>query len=223
MWETSNGPRILLPRERALFLHGTLALRDYLPDADEDSDLPEIGISAFDQIPAVDRPHVLLWVAEHVLGDGPAPPPRCWSAGTIAAVFAHLDGRVELEIEDIDLESGIPRTEWRRLIREAWIERCMPDIELQFPNGEGPQQSLDSRDLQEWRFKLEGMTEEILADSDYEVDEILDLSPEKAAAAKEYLGIETDYYTEAPPTFSPEERHRLDTLRKTLVSEADKK
>ena len=222
MWNTADGPRKLQPRERSLFLHGALALRDFLHDVHEGNDHFDVGVSVFDRIPAVDRPHVLLWVAEHVLGDGPPPPIRGWSAGTIAAVFAYVETMMELEIEDFKLEGGISLIPWRRRIHEAWMERCLPNTEVRFPKGEGVHQPLDSQNLEEWRFKIGGLTEEILADADYEVDEILDVSPERATATKEYLGIENDYYTEPAPTFSSEDRQRLAKLRTLLGSEADR-
>jgi len=220
MWQTPDGPRQLKGRERALFVETVLTFYDLLRDAEED-DPPDVGVPVFDRIPIEDRRYVLLWVAEHALGEGPAPAVRSWSAGTLAALFAHLETMTELEIENDELlEDGSPGTSWRKLVHAAWMEQCFPEIDVTFRKGEGDKQSLTSRDLDHWAFKIECLSGALLEDDDYAMEEIMDIPPQRASAAKDYLGIANDYYTEPHPSFSERERARLTGFHRILLSEA---
>jgi hypothetical protein len=221
MWQTPDGPRRLKGRERAVFVEAVLTLYDLLRDTEEHEDAPETGVPIFDRVPIEDRRYVLLWVAEHVLGKGPAPPVRSWSAGTLGAVFAHLETMTALEIEnEALLEDAPPTTTWRKLIHEAWMERCFPEIDVKFRKGEGAKQPLTSPDLDQWSFKIEGLSAALLEDADYAMEEIMDIPPQRASETKEYLGISEEYYTEPHPSFSEQERQRLVAFHRGLLPEA---
>jgi hypothetical protein len=43
------------------------------------------------------------------------------------------------------------------------------------------------------------------------------------AGAKEYLGIELDYFTEAPPVFPPQERKRLEAFHAALIRKVSRR
>ena len=60
----------------------------------------------------------------------------------------------------------------------------------------------------------------MLGDEDYVMEEMMDIPPDRAAAAKETLGIADDYFAEAHPAFSPPERERLAAFHRTLLAEA---
>lgn len=238
MWDTPRGPRKLGGRERAAFVAALLSLFDHLKDAYESGDDFPVAVHVFNEIPLRDRAMLLLRVGEDVLGDGAAPEIQAWSAGTVAAVYCHLEGMVELEIDGQNLEEeegdnhlpdwGIPKCDpssrftWRTFVHEAWMELCFPDCEEIFPDGEGDRQTPDSEDLEEWTSKIESLAGEVLEDADYEMEEdFMDLSAPQAAGAKDWFGIQGDYFTTAPPFLSREERQELLRFRDALLRETE--
>lgn len=222
MWDSSAGVRKLQGKERTLFIEGLLSLHDHLRLDEEDDGLP-LDIPAFDDIPLTDRLSVLVFVADQVLGDGPPPKGYAWNEAAIGAIFAHLEVMIELEIEAADLpaEPGEDRSFWRRLVHEAWMERCFPASEVKWGKGEGNKQQLSSRDRDHWFFKSECLRSELLEDDDYTMDHFMDAPPDQVAGAKDFLGIPEEYFTQAPPVFPDAERARLDHVLRALQSEGN--
>lgn len=239
MWKTPRGERKLEGRERELFIKALLALYDMFREGEESgAAAPDVGVTVFDAIPLEDRAMAVLIVGEQVLGDGPGPGVRAWNAGTLGAIFAHLETLIELEIDSEDLGDaalakefeemglGIGREEagarfaWRKLIHDTWMDRCFPGVGIKFEKGEGDRQPLESKDLDAWTFKIEGLAGELLEDDDYRMETFMDVMPGQAAAAKEYLGIERDYFTDVPPVLSSEEKERLRAFHGVLLREA---
>ena len=99
MWQTVEGARKLLGKERRLFEAGAGALFEWLKLLDElDDDVPG-GTPAFDNIPVEKRRWLLLWVAEALLGDEPPPPLAAWNEGTVLAVFIHIQVQLWMEMD----------------------------------------------------------------------------------------------------------------------------
>ena len=236
MWKSPRGTRKVKGRERDSFVESVLSLYDYVREAQDGGDESEVGVPVFDHLPPEDRGVVLLHVAEHVLGAGAAPDVRAWNAGTIGAVFVHLETMIALEIETEDFrdeglgegpgaedfgfagkEDPASRVCWRKLVHEAWMERCFPECDVTFRKGQGNRQPIESKDRDAWVFKVQGLEGELLEDDDYAMEGMMDAPAGKVAGAKEYLGIELDYFTEAPPVFPTKERKRLEAFHAALI------
>lgn len=220
MWDTPAGIRKFQGRERDLFIQAALSLHEHLSDAGEDGGGLELDIPAFDHISLSERLAVLLHVAGHILGDGPAPAAYAWNEASIAAVYFHIEVMIELEIDaETVTEPGEDPVFWRRLVHEAWMDRCFPASEETWKKGEGNKQSVVSRDCDHWCFKVRCLAGEVLEDDDYAMDYFMDVSPGRAAGMKDFLGIPVEYFTQAPPAFSHEEVASLDALRRALLAE----
>jgi hypothetical protein len=220
MWDTPKGIRKLKGRERALFRAALLSLFDELRGATPE-DEPEFGVPAFDTIDLEERPWILLLAAEALLGDGEAPEIRAWNEGSLAAVYEWVRGALIAEIELRETPGRAPRsrTRWRGFVHIAWMEVVYPEIGAPSPRGEGEKQSVGSRDLDEWLYKLELLREEVLHDDDSSMDGLMDIPPEKANQLKEQLGIPEDYYTAIPPVLTDADRRRLEALYQALIEE----
>jgi hypothetical protein len=78
---------------------------------------------------------------------------------------------------------------------------------------ESPAQDCD--EIDDWETEIESLASGFLWDADFEYTEIPDMPPERAAAERESLGIDNDYFTALPPDPNDEEFDDLvDRIRK---------
>lgn len=219
MWNTSSGLRALDGKERRLFVRGVVELWTLLTD--EEGEWWSSGAPFFDDIPLADRSYALLEVADQLLHSAPPPEYTAWNEGAILAVFNLIGQRVEEEVtQDCPPGSAQARTHWRRLVHEAWMERCyVPDDLIDWERDEGPHQSLRSRNLEFWDFKVLLLTDEILFDRDCEMDDFIRMPPEIAATIQREMGIEGNYYTAASPALQEADRKRLLGFLETFLEE----
>ena len=97
MWRTVCGDRVLVGKERSLFVHAAASLLDYLLD-DEDDEIT--GVPQFDRLEPNTR-IVLLRDVVQALTDPTMPIPELTALNEAAvhAVFEFVRGEVGMEIE----------------------------------------------------------------------------------------------------------------------------
>lgn len=178
MWRTSCGDRKLKGAEAGLFAETLLSLLDEAEsDQLEDYDL---GIEAFDRLTYGQKISTLSTVGNALLREDVAPPKltAALEAG-VAAVFSHLWLQVLLEIDVGDMGAF-----WREVVIAAREEKGVEEI---------PEATCD--DPGEWDMEIQGVTDYILWDRDYEDGALhLDKPPEKSEALRTFARISEDYY-----------------------------
>jgi hypothetical protein len=220
VWHTEPGDRKLTGKERKLFVHAVVALCDAIRDLeDDDEKLVDVGV--FERMSREDRCYALLRVTEHLLNDEPDPPLTAWNEAAILAVYRFIWVALETELRSARKVKSPPY--WRRLIHDAWMDRCYEPGEIKFKKDEGHRQRPDSRKSDAWDFKIECLMNEVLWDTDCEMDDVVvDLPPDHAKAIKGEMGISADYYTAVPPLVTEEEKGRLNRFLARLRKEAAK-
>ena len=209
MWNTQDGIRKLVGKERRLFSAAARSLFHRLGElADIEVDWNS-GSPAFDSIPIENRRWLLLLVAEALLGDEPDPSLGAWNEGAVLAVFNHLKEEVQFEI-DYQPEGALDEPAYMRSrVHDAWMEHIDKTEMAEYGEEEGPHQPLDSTDFDEWDSKIEFLADQILFDRDCEDETVMDLNPAIAEMCKQQLGIHEDYYVSIPPLLKGSDRKRL--------------
>jgi hypothetical protein len=131
------------------------------------------------------------------LTDSKVKPPELVAANEAAvyAVFRHVYGEVEVEIDEAKFADADDLQDWRRLVLAARQE-AHADEESDPDAGEV---EADSSDLDEWDMLIEGLADRILWDRDWEAeDDVVDLPPEAARAVHRLARIGDDYFVAAP-------------------------
>lgn len=198
MWHTVCGDRVLVGKERSLFVHGAAGLLDFLL---EDTDDEMTGVGQFDRLEPNVRV-VLLRDVVQALTDPTVPMPELTAVNEAAvhAVFEFMRGEVGIEIECAHLAGeradfqDCDQFYWRRLVLAAYAEGCEPDDADDGEDG----MSVACTDVEEWDSQLECLADQILWDRDWEMEEIMDASPEQARMLKRSLGIDEDYFLATP-------------------------
>ena len=110
----------------------------------------------------------------------------------IAAIFHHLSDWIQYELDcEEDFEDMVNDNPyfWRELALAAFAE---------FANDELPDRSC--RDDDEWELIIEGLSDRILWDNDFNsVGAFLDTEPDKAEEMRDKMGIDDSYYRAVPP------------------------
>jgi hypothetical protein len=209
MWRTSNGERVLQGAERDLFCAGIAVVWDLVEDSDEDGDLSECGLEAFDCLQQSQKLALLALVGEALSNDAvQAPALTAHTEATVASVFQHIRESTAMEVETASAANAtVGSTFWRRLILAACqqVEADEPDS---LP-------SMTSEEFDEWDLLLECLAGRILWDSDYEMGDVfLDADPAKTHADMRMLGIADDYYRAVAPDATDQDLPKVrDTLR----------
>jgi hypothetical protein len=200
MWHTEIGDRILKGAEAKLFAEALLDLVDDINLSPEDD--YKLGVPVFDNLTYNQKISILAVIGNGLFKeDVPVIQLSALNEGAIASVFEHVKNRMMLEIEE-DIKPY-----WRALVREASIESGLGNIP-----------PLRSRESEEWDCCIESLSEQVLWDSDYLEDNILDDSPEKSSVLKKALAINEDYFIDIPP--DPDEKEtkkRLKELQQLCV------
>lgn len=208
MWRTPSGDRKLAGAERRLFLSGAVALEELLRGAVQAGDDVPVGVGPFDNLETERRRWLLIQVAVALGGDGPAPDLNAYSESAVMAVFTAV--RINMGAE-VGITSGTPdeQNRWRRLAREAWMERCSDNTKLHHRD-EGYRQSESSANITEWHDKIEDLADLILWDRDFEMEEsLVDRPPGAARATRNALGIDTGYFRSVPDMPGEKEQREL--------------
>jgi hypothetical protein len=181
MWHTEIGDRILQGAEAKVFAEGLLDLVDetYLnPENDY-----KLGIPIFDNLTYNQKISILLTIANGLFKKNVRIIElTALNEGAISSVFEHIRNGLMFEVE----ENMKPC--WRVLVGEALIELGLEEIP-----------PLESRESDEWDCCIDSLSDQILWDTDYLQDKILDDSPEVATEIKETCGINKDYFIDVTP------------------------
>lgn len=208
MWRTPSGERRLQGLERRLFLTGAVALEELLRVAIQTDDDVMVGVAPFDGLALDRRRWLLLQVAVALGGEQPAPELNALSESAVAAVFATV--RINVGAEAGVEAAQEARARWRKLVRDAWMDRCS-DQTRRYDRDEGYRQAESSYNFQEWSDKLEDLADLILWDRDFELDEaVADRDPRRAADARHALGIDSGYFRSVPEPPREEECKELE-------------
>ena len=206
MYHTPLGIRVLTGAERQLFVASLATIVEQLSLGDDFLIRgPLEGLQANQKIA------VLHTIARALLCED-EPPPKLTASieAAVGAVFDRCTTLLSMEIlGDIDTEfdfvSGHPS--WHAMVWEACRETGILD-ELAEDGDDGSD---------DWGLLLECLEGRVLWDRDWEMDEQLDADPKASGRAKRILGIDRDYFVDAPPDPSDADADRLLAELESLV------
>jgi hypothetical protein len=195
MWNTSEGIRTLEGAEARLFREVLGCLVDECRMSEEYQDDYPLGIEAFDALSYGQKLAMLEIVGHGLLVKSVEPPElTAVSEGAVGAVYQHLRGCVQFELDTADCDF------WRPLIRAALLDiQKNEPFESQIPPAK-------CRDFDKWDFWIDLLEERIVWDYDWDGDMVgMDRSPEQITQLKQMLDIPEDYYVAVAPDPTPEE------------------
>ena len=203
MWRTDRGERILKGAEAIVFAEALSALLDYaITDQFDDY---ESGVACFDNLTYGQKLSVLATIGNGLFRKDVAPVDlTAVVEGAIAAVFQNLKDSIALEIDEPEFG-----TDWRELVIAARKEAEVEDIPAP-----------TCTDVDEWELEVEGLTDRILWDRDYEDDHTyMDHPPEKTQWLKHMARIRDDYFTAIADDLADEEaKAQIKELKKLCDS-----
>ena len=203
MWRTDRGERILKGAEAIVFAEALSALLDYaITDQFDDY---ESGVACFDNLTYGQKLSALATIGNGLFRKDVAPVDlTAVVEGAIAAVFQNLKDSIALEIDEPEFG-----TDWRELVIAARKEAEVEDIPAP-----------TCTDVDEWELEVEGLTDRILWDRDYEDDHTyMDQPPEKTQWLKHMARIRDDYFTAIADDLADEEaKAQIKELKKLCDS-----
>ena len=242
MWHTSRGDRTLRGAEAELVGHGVDSIIDalvtYIDDEDESATASEChsGIRLFDRLTPSQRIALLHDVTAHLLTPTETPfPLSAHAEAAVAAIFIEVRDQVAIEIDlfpdgpsDKADSSGDESEDvtWRQLVLAAhesvFRTEHTPEDGFDFDFGPFPDDieipDHACRDINQWEWLIESLTDAILWDRDYEMaDTFLDIDPGVSQQRRRLLGIDDDYFTQIAPDPSSEEAYRLAARTQSIV------
>jgi hypothetical protein len=179
MWRTQCGERILEGDEARAFAESLASLLDNaIVDQFDDY---ESDVVCFDNLTYGQKISVLATIGNGLFRkDIASVDLTAVVEGAIGAVFQYLKDMIVFEIEMS--EAG---TDWRELVVAARKGADVEDVPAP-----------TCTDVDEWELEVEGLSDGILWDRDYEEDHIyVDHAPEKTQFLKYMARIPDDYYT----------------------------
>lgn len=185
MYDTPGGIRVLKGPARRLFTASLAMMVDLLSDGDSD-----FGVDVFDGLQRNQKIAALHTIGRALLTEN-EPAPRLTAAieSAVASVYQHVREMLFQEIEDGSKrrESTLPT--WRELVLAA--ARKSDEI--------NPLPHAESSNKEEWEFVILCLEGQVLWDNDWEIQEHLDVPPERSRRWKQQLGISYDYFVAVPP------------------------
>ncbi|MBL8823784.1 MAG: hypothetical protein JNJ77_14440 [Planctomycetia bacterium] len=186
MWHTADGLRVLTAQEWKVFTLG-LDLLWSLLDADlqngTESRLTDVEV--FESLSHPQKILILSQVAEALHESAvPAPPDHPYYNAAAQAVIQIMQGMLHDEIEYGESDDN------QQALWQVFDWNAMRSWEPK---------SIKKMKRKDWD-SLVRMFEESIVDGDHELAAlVMDKSPEQAAAFKQIMGIDSDYYTAIPP------------------------
>ena len=205
-WRTQNGVRILQGAEAALIRVAVEYVSGMVEEGIDGHTKPrDFRVSLFDRLEPPAQLALLAEVGWALLRDTDSCPPlTAINEAVIGVLFCEIEQCV---VEEIDAEDCLnePLRFWRNRILAVYQETGDVD---ELP-------SADCTDQSEWSLLIEGLSDRILWDDDFnDADEYLDMPPEKGQYIKQFMGIADDYFRAVPP--DPKESE-LPQIRATLA------
>jgi len=238
MWHTSRGDRTLCNDEAflvrtsieslidTLLLHVDEEIQNEEIGADARIDC-ELGIVAYDSLTISQRIALLHDVATYLLTD--TDKVLALSAeleAAVAAIFVEIRDQVAIEINFPSIDDNQIGPTWRTLVRAAYVSAfadAIGDHYQSSDSGELPPSSQNlpspqSRDIGQWEFLIESLSDAILWDRDFEMaDSFLDDDPDVSQHRQRLLGIDDEYFTSIAHDPRPDEVYRLVSRTREIV------
>jgi hypothetical protein len=218
MWHTPEGDRVLRGSEAALLKAAMTDVAERIrEESSGHSGQWDYGIQLFDELPWSQRLVLLECVATYLFTETDEPLHlTAVNEATIGVLFEHIRSEIDLEIEDPTHTD----TRWRGRVLAAYEACfCVDGIDITVDEDDDfVRPVVISEDRDAWSDLVESLADRILWDRDYEMDSLfLDTAPDKAEMIKQYLGIDSDYFSTAAPDVATDEAaaslfQRLDQL-----------
>jgi hypothetical protein len=212
-WNTQAGERILVGAEAALFR----AMVDDLHEQIRHLDRDDFAISLFQNLTQNAKLALVFQVAQALLCETETYPTlNAENEATIATIFevGFESLTVEIDLEQDEYFEG-DRFYWRRLAGNAYAE-----LELEDDSDDDSEDITDNpaerkrREIDEWGFKFEILSDQILWDADYmDGDLFLDGPPSTPRPLSEEA---EGYFTTIPPDPLDSEMENLHAMLNAL-------
>lgn len=201
MWHTSHGKRVLTGAEAAMFRSGLSSLLFYLEDT---GDFWRTGVNVFDRLSRPEQLAALEQAASALLiKDVEAPKPTAVSEAAIAAVYRHVEGDLQVEIDN----GAEP--EIRRVVRTAALQWQVINVPAETSTDNGL-----------WNYVMECLRDRVFSDRDWETAYVdPDAPPGIADEMRSLVGVDGDYYSAAPPDPNPAQLLRIKARLSTLCDD----
>ena len=186
MWHTADGLRVLTSQEWKVFALGLDMLWSLLDaDLENGTESRFTDVEIFESLSHPQKLLILSQVAEALRErDVPAPPDHPYYDASVQAVIQIMQGMLHDEMdfgESDDNQQALWQVfDWNEM--KSWEPK-----------------SIKKMKRKDWD-SLVRMFEESIVDGDHELAAlVMDQSPEQAAAFKQIMGIDSDYFTAIPP------------------------
>lgn len=214
MWARRGEPPFVLSSKHAeLFRDAVHGLSNLIGWGESEDDDFGSGVAVFDRLTQGQKQVILLQVARALL-DSNEPPPKVTAslAGTVGAVYRSIAGAIGIDIETG--ESTALRDKVLAALDELnYWQNLNRSLEPDEPPEERP--TVQNSDLQLWEDLTDTLCDIVLDDRDFESESsFVDADPTAAAANKELLGIDPDYFTAVP---DDPNREQLQAIRGQLL------
>lgn len=211
MWNTSCGCRTLSTSEWAVFAAGLDMLWSMIEDDMENGDeTPLTDVAVFESHSNKQKLLILAELADALqLKDVPAPTLVAYNEAAFQAVIEMFRGMLHQEMNSEFAESTMLR---EMLFKAEGAKSRLPlsrEELLKIPQSE-------------WDCKLEGYSEKIQWDSDFEMaDQFLDMPPQEARKKMQLMGIDPEYFLTIAPEPTSEQLNKARQTLSRLVREND--
>lgn len=186
MWHTADGLRVLTSQEWKVFALGLDMLWSLLDaDLENGTESRFTDVEIFESLSHPQKLLILSQVAEALRERNvPAPPDHPYYDAAVQAVIQIMQGMLHDEMEfgesDDNQQALWQVFDWKEM--KSWEPK-----------------SIKKMKRKDWD-SLVRMFEESIVDGDHELAAlVMDQSPEQAAAFKQIMGIDSDYFTAIPP------------------------
>jgi len=183
---------------------------------DDEDLLFEFDVESFNRLTSTEQVTVVERLARYLLYEtSDTPELTAINEAAVYAIFKTLAVEIEIEIDvEDETQPAVYGPEWKVYWRSRTLSayhECFADglDEEHWEAGEiesewAVPRSAASQNLDQWVSMTEDLADRILWDRDFEMAEsFLDLAPEKAAALKHAMGIESDYYISVADDLTP--------------------
>lgn len=201
MWQTPDGICKLQDAEARLVRAAAAMLYEQLKKRGEPD---QFGARAFDRLSLERQMFSVLAVAQRLTDDLRPLPLDAWAEATVWALFEFVHHEIAYEIEVSRTPDPKPWLMWRRLVRDALLERWVADDSDSIP-------AVDSTDVRDWDFGVMYLADSILWDRDFLDEDIYDGS-----------GNPPDYFTAEPDEWSADKRRDLLNFYEQAVDEVNR-
>ncbi|MEL6105793.1 MAG: hypothetical protein AAFU85_07150 [Planctomycetota bacterium] len=195
-WHTPYGDRHLIGDEADLVRQSLATMLEELTSCRETGEEPFLyGVTLFDELAWPQQLAILEQLAQHLfLETSDMIELTGVVDASVSAVYRNIAQQIEMEIELHGVSPQEYRCRWRQASLDAMNE-CSEE-----PDDDLPAMDADCLDTDRWHALVDILADRVLWDRDFElVHEVIDAPPERAAALRAALGIESSYYTAIAP------------------------